>query len=99
MTKKQLLQDVDDDLITRSELSFRWHCHVETIKRREKSGQLHPVRFSQRMVRYRLSEVRAIEREAGVPHPILDRKPTHKLGRASSPSPQKERKGVIVELS
>jgi hypothetical protein len=61
MTKDRLLQanDADEDLITRSELAFRWRCHIETIKRKEKGGQLHPIRFSERMVRYRLSEVRA----------------------------------------
>ncbi len=58
--------DADEDLITRSELASRWRCHAETLKRKEKSGQLHPIRFSERMVRYRLSEVRALEREASL---------------------------------
>ena len=86
------INDADlEDLITRSGLALRWQCHIETIKRRERANQLHPIRFSERMVRYRLSEVRAIEREAGVPHPVEDRKP--------SPSPQTKRKEVVVELS
>jgi len=111
MTKDRLLQanDADEDLITRSELSFRWRCHIETIKRKEKGGQLHPIRFSERMVRYRLSEVRAIEREAGVIDTQMiaahsrsrspkDRPLKHKERRISQPSPETERKGVIVKL-
>ncbi len=34
-----------------------------TIKRKEKEGQLPVIRFNERLVRYRLSDVIAIERE------------------------------------
>src|SRR5215469_14437821 len=55
----------DDDFISRADLAVRWGCHIETLKRREKQGSLHPHRFSLRMVRYPLREVRALEQEAG----------------------------------
>ena len=54
----------DEDYISRQELSARWDCSLETLKRREKQGILRPVGFSGRMVRYRLSEVLAVEQEA-----------------------------------
>jgi hypothetical protein len=54
----------DAECISRPDLADRWDCHTETLKRREKAGSLHPLRFSTRMVRYSMREVRAIEREA-----------------------------------
>ena len=54
----------EEDYISRQELCARWGCSLETLKRRERQGILHPVGFSPRMVRYRLSEVADIEREA-----------------------------------
>jgi len=50
--------------ISRPGLARRWACHVESLKRREKKGLLHPLRFSSRMVRYDLAEVIALEHEA-----------------------------------
>jgi hypothetical protein len=47
--------------VSRKALAERWQCSVETIKRRTREGLLHPVRFSQRMIRYRLSGVIEIE--------------------------------------
>jgi len=55
---------VEDDLIGRPALAYRWKCHTETLKRREKQGLLHPLQLSTRMVRYRMSEVLAIEHDA-----------------------------------
>lgn len=51
-------------LLTRNELAGRWRCSIETLKRREKSGVLNGMRFSGRMVRYKLDEVLQIERQA-----------------------------------
>ena len=62
----------DDDFISRPDLAAHWDCHVETLKRRERQGLLHPIRFSPRLVRYRLTEVRALEREAGSHQPRID---------------------------
>src|SRR5260370_26643509 len=54
---------VDDDLIGRPALAYRWKGHTETLKRREKQGLLHPLQLSSRMVRYRMSEELAIEHD------------------------------------
>ncbi len=98
MTKKSMLSKANDA--------------DDEIKRREKQGILHPLRFSTRMVRYPLREVRALEREAGGNHPRIDA--TQDLTRStgsrpmkqtqtrkvstSQQSPEMERKGVVVEL-
>ncbi len=51
-------------LISRRALAARWQCSVETCKRREKAGLLKAIRFSQRLLRYRLSDIRALEAAA-----------------------------------
>lgn len=48
-------------LIDRINLATRWSCSVMTIKRREKEGLLKPVYLSNRIVRYRLQDIEAIE--------------------------------------
>lgn len=53
-----------EQLLSRKALAERWQTSVETCKRRERAGLLNPVRFSQRLVRYRLSEVVAYENAA-----------------------------------
>jgi hypothetical protein len=50
--------------LKRTELAARWRCSVETIKRRQRSGLLNPVRLSQRSLLYLMSEIEQIEREA-----------------------------------
>ena len=55
---------LDCTMLSRSELATRWRCSIETLKRREKTGVLHGLRLSARMVRYALDEVSRIEREA-----------------------------------
>jgi hypothetical protein len=116
MTNKNRLlkaNDAEDDFISRAELAVRWGCHIETLKRREKQGSLHPLRFSTRMVRYPLREVRALEREAGGNDPSIDAtqdlrwstgsRPMKQKQRrnlsTSQPSPDMECKGVVVELT
>src|SRR5215471_6270191 len=57
------LVPTSEQLITRKSLAARWQCSVETIKRRTAAGQLHPIRFGPRMLRYALEEVRRVERD------------------------------------
>jgi len=54
-----------EQLITRKSLAARWQCSPETVKRRTREGLLHPIRFNQRLLRYRLSEVLQVEQAAG----------------------------------
>jgi hypothetical protein len=51
-------------LITRKQLCARWSCCGMTLKRREAAGALRAIRFNERMLRYRLSDVLRIETEA-----------------------------------
>jgi hypothetical protein len=62
-----------EQLVSRKVLATRWQCSVETIKRRTREGLLHPVRFNQRLIRYPLSEVIRIEKEASGIAPIFNR--------------------------
>lgn len=48
-------------LISRNQLAKRWSVSKETIKRREREGLLKPIRFNQRLLRYRLDDIVAIE--------------------------------------
>jgi predicted DNA-binding transcriptional regulator AlpA len=50
--------------LSRKELSERWGLSVKTLKRREKEGILRPLSLGARTVRYRLSEILAIEEDA-----------------------------------
>ena len=52
-------------LLTRKDLSKRHRVSVETCKRREREGILHPLKLG-RGVRYRLSEIVALENAARV---------------------------------
>jgi hypothetical protein len=58
------MQDTTIRLLSRRELALRWDVSLETIKRRTKEGLLRPIRFNARLIRYRLDDVLAIEREA-----------------------------------
>jgi predicted DNA-binding transcriptional regulator AlpA len=51
-------------LLTRRELAQRWSCSTETIKRKTAAGDLTPVRFGLRFLRYRLSQIEQLETEA-----------------------------------
>jgi hypothetical protein len=55
---------ITEQLLSRKALAARWQTAVETIKRREKAGLLNPIRFNQRLLRYRLSEVERLEFDA-----------------------------------
>jgi predicted site-specific integrase-resolvase len=54
-----------EQLISRKALAERWSCSTETVKRRTRDGLLHPIRFNSRMIRYPLSEIIRVEKEAG----------------------------------
>lgn len=54
------------EMLTRRELADRWRCSIETIKRRERAGILHPVLLGARMPRYRLMDVEEIEKNGRV---------------------------------
>ena len=86
----------DDDFISRADLAVRWGCHIETLKRRERQGSLHPVRFSERMVRYPLHEVRALEQEAGGNCPVKQKQMRNHP--VAQPRAASRGKGVAVEL-
>ena len=51
----------EDEFLSRAQLCTRWGVCRETIKRREKEGILRALRFNQRLLRYRLSDVLRIE--------------------------------------
>jgi hypothetical protein len=53
-----------DIFLSREALAERWDVHVETLKRDEKLGRLHPLKLGDRRVRYRLADILAIEHEA-----------------------------------
>ena len=51
-------------LISRRQLATRWGTSTGTLKRRERQGVLRSIRFNQRLLRYRLSDIIAIEAAA-----------------------------------
>jgi hypothetical protein len=50
--------------ITRPQLAVRWQVSGETIKRYERRGIVRPVKIAARMLRYRLSDIEALETSA-----------------------------------
>ena len=71
-------------LISRRQLAGRWGCCVESIKRRQRAGLLHPVYLSSRMVRYSLQNIEEVEQSFGLeqePSPTPLRNPVP-LGRS-----------------
>ena len=59
------IDNQSEQLLSRRALAQRWDCCIETIKRREREGILKPIRFNQRLLRYKLSDILAIEAAAG----------------------------------
>ncbi|MAF43628.1 MAG: hypothetical protein CMI54_05610 [Parcubacteria group bacterium] len=51
----------NNTLLTRQEVADRWQCCTATIRRRQASGQLPAVIFSQNSIRYRLEDVMKVE--------------------------------------
>ena len=60
-TQMPILSNKQDRLISRAQLAQRWGVSKETIKRRERDGLLSPIRFNQRLLRYRLEDILAVE--------------------------------------
>jgi hypothetical protein len=50
--------------LNRRELAARWRCSMETVKRKQRSGLLKPVRLSQRLLLYKLAEIQSLEEAA-----------------------------------
>jgi len=50
--------------LSRTELGQRWNKSIKTLIRWEKAGKLRPLTLGPRTVRYRLSEILAIEEDA-----------------------------------
>ena len=63
--KRTLVSNTSDPLLTRREVAERWRQSTETVKRREKAGVLNALKLG-RGVRYRLSDVLAVESAAEV---------------------------------
>jgi hypothetical protein len=60
----QHVSQTSEKFLKRRELAARWRCSGETIKRKQRTGLLTPIRLSQRLLLYRLSEIEALERAA-----------------------------------
>ena len=64
MTKQKSINgSTVPEFISRDQLAKRWSVSKETIKRREREGLLTPIRFNQRLLRYRLDDILAIEQK------------------------------------
>ena len=63
--KRPLVTNTSDPLLTRREVAERWRQSTETVKRREKAGVLNALKLG-RGVRYRLSDVLAVESAAEI---------------------------------
>jgi len=57
------------ELITRCEVAHRIGCHPKTIQRAERRGELTPLKFNSRLVRYRRTDVDAWINHAQVGQP------------------------------
>ena len=56
--------NTDQKYITRAQLSARWQCSKETLKRLEKKNVLIAHKFGQRFVRYSLEHIIELEESA-----------------------------------
>lgn len=59
------VQPADERLLSPAELADRWSVSVETLKRRRRSGELQTLKLG-RAVRFKLSDIIAIEQSASV---------------------------------
>ena len=62
---KSKIISTPEQLLSRKAVAYRWQTSVETVKRREKEGLLKAIRFNERLLRYKLSDIEAFEAEAG----------------------------------
>jgi predicted site-specific integrase-resolvase len=56
---------ISEQLLSRRAVANRWQTSVETVKRREKDGLIKVIRFNERLLRYKLSDIKAFEAAAG----------------------------------
>jgi predicted xylose isomerase-like sugar epimerase len=61
---KQHTPATPEQLLSRKAVADRWQTSTETVKRRERQGLLKPIRFNQRLLRYKLSAIEALEAAA-----------------------------------
>jgi hypothetical protein len=61
---KEQITSIPDQLLSRRAVAERWQTSVETVKRREKEGLITAIRFNQRLLRYKLSDIAAFEAAA-----------------------------------
>ena len=66
--RQKYLRGRDELFLSRQELASRWAMSMREIIKREKHGQLQRLvhRFSYKMIRYKLSEIVALEKSAKV---------------------------------
>jgi predicted site-specific integrase-resolvase len=55
---------IPEQLLSRRAVAQRWQTSIETVKRREKEGLLKAIRFNERLLRYKLSNVKDVEAAA-----------------------------------
>ena len=55
---------IPEQFPTRRQVAERWACSTETIKRKTRAGILFPLRFNEKNIRYPLSQILAIEKQA-----------------------------------
>ena len=53
--------NLNEQLVTRQQLTIRWACSLSFVKRKQNEGMLTAIRLGDNSVRYRLSEVAEIE--------------------------------------
>jgi hypothetical protein len=63
--RSELVVESSEQLLSRKALANRWGVCRETIKRAERVGLLRAIRFNERLLRYRLSDILAIEANGG----------------------------------
>lgn len=62
---KTVEQPQSERFLTRKQLAARWAVSIETIKRKVRAGLLYPYYLGERAVRFKLSDIEAIEAQAG----------------------------------
>jgi DNA-binding transcriptional regulator YhcF (GntR family) len=64
VNKNQFFRESSEQLLSRRALADRWGVCRETIKRAERAGLIRAIRFNERLLRYKLSDIVAIEEAA-----------------------------------
>ena len=63
--RQNIAEQSIETTLTRKELALRWKCSEETLKRHQKAQLLKALKIG-RLVRFRLSDVLAVERGAAI---------------------------------